>query len=101
MITKYFLPAIIFMLCFSCRKNNDVIQKDVQQNAQLISTGSIVNTNTGKYEPYYWINEKIYLLAFQPGISTYASGLEVVNRSVYIAGGYEPINAEQSSLPCY
>src|SRR5690349_19308733 len=103
MTIKYFLSAVILLLCFSCQKNNDVIQNnDHQQDAsQLISTGSVLNTNTGKYEPYYWINEKIFPLTFQAGISTYAYGLEVVNKAVYITGGYEPVNAEHLTLPCY
>ncbi len=91
--------CLVLCLLIGCRKNP--VDPGIEQPAILYNTASILNTDLGRYEPYYWRNEKIFPLPFSQAKAAYASGLEIAGENNYITGAIEPLNGQHATLPCF
>lgn len=88
----------------SCRKESGHVPPPEEKKYQLITTGTLYNSVTLKYEPFYWIDEQRFPMELHGSVQGFPYGIEKVVSDVYVAGGYQGFHPESGELimmPCY
>lgn len=87
----------------SCRKDSGHTPPD-EKKYQLVTTGTLYDSVTRKYEPFYWIDEQRFPMGLHGSAQGFPYGIEKSASDLYAAGGYQGFHPESGELilmPCY
>ncbi len=103
---RQFLYCILLVAIagISCRKDSGQIPPPVEKKYQLVTTGTLFDPVTHKYEPFCWIDEERFPLELSGSAQGFPYGIEKRGSDLYVAGGYQaqhPVSGALVLMPCY